>query len=168
MVVPDLSDRLSECNLFLTMETSSSGFNPLVATKKLYSHFSRNATFSKPYPAAAVGALVPPTSCALATLSGVYGIPQISSGSGSGGFDDKNIAPLFGRTITTAKGHAEANIVYMKSLGVTRMAIIYAQDTTGISFQLEMTKAASRHGIDITSFPLKKVTTNQYRLQCNC
>mmetsp|Transcript_6448 Transcript_6448/g.10693 ORF Transcript_6448/g.10693 Transcript_6448/m.10693 type:complete len:961 (-) Transcript_6448:502-3384(-) len=148
VVVPDLSDRLQDCNLYLTMKTSTTGFNALIASKKLYSYFSRDATLETPHPAAISGGLMSSTSRALATLGGTYGIPQVSSGSTSAVLDDKSIAPLFGRTITTNKGTAEASVLYMKTLGVTHFGMIYAQDEFGLSFQSDMTKAASRHGLD--------------------
>jgi hypothetical protein len=79
LVIDDLSERLIDCNIYLTMDMLNAVFNPVVATSKLYSYFSSPPTLKSPQPVAVVGATISRISRALAILTGAYQIPRCCS-----------------------------------------------------------------------------------------
>ena len=151
LVVPNLSEMLGECNIYMTMDMLDSKSSPFVASKQFYSYFNSKreakGALKAPHPAAVVGAGLSSVSRALLTLTGSYQIPQISPSSTSAELDKVEAAATFGRTVPTNTGDAEASIAYFKHLGITHFAILFVRDDYGNSFQKDLGQASSREEI---------------------
>ena len=156
VVVPNLSETLEGCNLYMTMDLLNSQSSPVAATSHLYSYFTHEHTLQAPHPASVVGASLSRVSRSLSILTGGYEIPQISPASSAAALDNADISPMFGRTIPTNAGDAEASAVYCESLGVTHFGIIFVGDDFGNHFQKDLALAAGRRGIKVVSVSFRE------------
>jgi ABC-type branched-subunit amino acid transport system substrate-binding protein len=156
------SDSLKElnCNLYLTIDFLDSMFSPIVAGKQWQDTFlfSNEQNQIQPRPMAVVGPARSAVSDIVSTLGGVVelpsgsgGIPNISPSATSTRLDNNDQYPLFGRTIPTNNGEAVALCIYLQSINVRQLAILYVNDNYGIDFLLGVQNAASQFGISIFS-----------------
>jgi Receptor family ligand binding region/7 transmembrane sweet-taste receptor of 3 GCPR len=147
VVVPNLSETLDGCNIYMTMDLLDSQHSPYDSIAEFHSYFRHEQTLHAPHPTGVVGAFVSVVSMPLSVLTGAYEIPQISPASTAAVLDDSDTSPMFGRTIPTNLGDATATAIYLKSLGVTHFGIIFVGDDYGISFVKDLSLAAEQRGI---------------------
>ncbi|CAB9523896.1 Metabotropic glutamate receptor 6 [Seminavis robusta] len=155
-ILPDLGERLVGCDIKLSYEMANTMINRLVALKALQEAATRpnmplGAVLQpdqwKPRPTVINGPASSTVSLAVASLAGVYEIPQISGTASSTVLDDKARAPFFSRSYPTNQADAEALMIYFKSIGVTHFGSIYSLDAYGSSFGEAVNTAATKHGI---------------------
>ena len=169
-VVPNMRELLTdengkECNLRMTLEFYDTARSPRTAAKLLSQNVFQRGF---PYEASAiVGAVRSSVSLPMAILNTVKELPQVSYASTSTAFDDREKYAMFGRTIPSTDGDAEALIDYYRDLGLERFGILYVQDEYGISYRRSMERAAMRYGIEVCSAGIKvdQSDLNQYGLR---
>jgi 7 transmembrane sweet-taste receptor of 3 GCPR/Receptor family ligand binding region len=77
---------------------------------------------------------------AMSFLASAFGIPQIASSSTAAYLDNKDVYPLFSRTVPTNMGDAQAMVLYLKSLQVSHVGILYIGDDYGNDFHGDLVK----------------------------
>ena len=150
-VLPHLPERLKDCNVQLSMEMRDTRFSPIYAARQLQEILRRQHSPSTPWPIALVGAARSAVSQTLSILAGVYELPQVSASSTSSALDNKASSPFFARTVPTNQGDAKATILYLQSLGVTHMGVIYIRDEFGTSFNSQILEEANKVGMQVLS-----------------
>lgn len=124
---------VAECpDLRLTMELLDTEFSPIETTRAFTSVLQRTPSFRVPFPSAVIGAYRSAVTSPLAILTGVNDIPQVSYASTAVDFDVKAQYPLFGRTVTSSIGEAEAAVQYFKSINSTHVAILFVTVSTTV------------------------------------
>lgn len=151
VVVPNLSESLEGCNIYMTMDLLDSHEGPFDSIAEFHSYFRHEQTLQAPHPTGVVGAFLSVVSRPLSILTGAYEMPQISPSSTAAALDDSDISPTFGRTIPTNQGDATATAIYLESLGVTHFGIIFVADDYGVSFVKDLSRAAEQRGIETVS-----------------
>jgi len=152
-MVPDLKQQLtdvngSECNLKMTMDFYDTERSATTGATLLA---QRVHTAPYPYQTTAVlGAARSAVSVPLAVLNTVRNIPQISYASTSTTLDDRETFRLFGRTIPSNDGDAQAAVAYYKELGVTHLGVLYVQDDYGTAYRLSLERAGREKGIQMS------------------
>lgn len=153
-IVPDLKQQLTDsngtaCNLRMTMDF----FDTERAATTGAALLARRV-HAAPHPhrtTAVLGAARSAVSVPLAVLNTVRNVPQISYASTSTTLDDRETFRLFGRTIPSNDGDAQAAMAYYSELGVTHLGILYVQDEYGTAYRLSLARAGREKGIQ-TSF----------------
>ena len=87
----------------------------------------------------------------MAVVNTAQQVPQISYSSTSSTLNNRDMYPLFGRTIPSTDGDARALIEYYQNLGVTHLGVLYVSDDYGTAYRLSLEKAASAYGIQVSS-----------------
>lgn len=151
VVVPNLSETLDGCNIYMTMDLLDSKKSPFDSISAFHSYFRHEQTLQAPHPTSVVGAFLSVVSRPLSIITGAHEIPQISPASTAAALDDSDISPTFGRTIPTNQGDATATAIYLESLGVTHFGIIFVSDDYGVSFMKGVSRAAELRGIETIS-----------------
>ncbi|CAB9517835.1 Gamma-aminobutyric acid (GABA) B receptor [Seminavis robusta] len=113
-------------------------------------------------PFALLGAAKSISSHSLSVLAGMMELPQISSSSTSDVLDD---APFFARTIYPTSGTSKALMVYLKSLGVTHVGLLFINDTWGRSYQKNLAFSAKQFGIYLHPFAYNELDDFDERVQ---
>lgn len=142
-IVPNLTTRLQDCNVRLTMEFQDTQFSPIEASRVLTQEvLLREHSLTSPQPISMIGATRSAVSAPLAVLGGIHELPLISYGSTSSQLDDKDSYPYFGRTVPTNEGDAVAAVSYLRHvLGATHCGVIYVKDGFGLAFLEEFLRA---------------------------
>jgi gamma-aminobutyric acid type B receptor len=142
-IVPNLTTRLQDCNVRLTMEFQDTQFSPIEASRVLTQEvLLREHSLTSPQPISMIGATRSAVSAPLAVLGGIHELPLISYGSTSSELDDKDSYPYFGRTVPTNEGDAVAAVSYLRHvLGATHCGVIYVKDGFGLAFLEEFLRA---------------------------
>lgn len=153
-MVHDLKQQLTdsngnECDLKMTMD-----FYDTERQTRTGSSILAKQIHSTQYPyqtTAVMGAVRSAVSVPLAVLNTARSIPQISYASTSTTLDNRGIYSLFGRTIPSNDGDAQAVIEYYAELGVERLGILYVRDDYGTAYRLALEKAATYKSITTAS-----------------
>lgn len=151
VTVPDLPERLRDCDLYLTTELVNGVGNPKTAISKLLDRLPRNQSLADPSPIGIVGAGNSRTSQALAIVGGVSNLVQCSPSATSPALDERSTHPYFTRPIPTNRGSARAAVEYYNFLGVTHVASLHVGDVYGTEFAKAFTEEAEKVGIDVFS-----------------
>jgi hypothetical protein len=148
LLVPTLKERLSSCDLSLSIQMRDTEFSPIYAVSQY-----QKAVLEAPstQTMAIVGSIRSTITSSLATISGTQGIPQISGLATSDELDDKGLYPFFARTIPGDLGDAIATCVYLQSLSVSRFAVLYVNDYYGVSYYFDIMKIAMQFGMEIVA-----------------
>ena len=150
-VLLHLPERLKDCDVHLSIQMHDTRFSPIYAAQQLQEILRVQNSLSTPASFALLGAARSAVSQTLSILAGVYELPQISASSTSASLDNKDSSPFFARTVPTNKNDAKATILYLRSLGVTHLGIIYIRDDFGTQFNSHLLQEASRNGIQVVS-----------------
>lgn len=166
-VMPELPQRLQDCDLYLTMEMLETVGKPTLAVRKLFNKLSVPPSLQNPKPMAIVGTGNSASSEAVAILSGVSNIAQCSPAATSPLLDARSDHPYFTRTIPTNLGNARAAVQYYRHLGVTHVASLHVGDLYGRQFARVFMNEANRQGIDVfsVSFELGNPQSTQEAVQ---
>ena len=151
VVVPDLPERLRDCDLYLTVDLINGIGRPNIGVSKLLERLPSNPTLANPRPIGIVGAGNSVTSKALAIVGGVNNLVQCSPSATSPDLDDRSTHPYFTRPIPTNLGSARAAVEYYKFLGVTHVASLHVGDVYGREFAKVFIEEAEKADIDVFS-----------------
>ena len=154
-VIPDLSERLDGCDLYLTMEyrdTQYSRFEGARHVSEMLQRWPRN-TVREPFPSALVGAGRSDVSETVSSLSAMFRMVQVSPHSSAASLDDKSRFPLFARTTPSNAADAKAAADYFAHLGATHLASIYILDSNGIAYNSALQKESTVRGMAVLSVP---------------
>jgi hypothetical protein len=146
-VLPHLPQTLADCNIQLSMEMHDSRFSPIYAARHLQEIVFRETQT----PIALVGGARSAVSQTLSILAGVYELPQISASSTAAALDNKDSSPFFARTVPTNSNDAKATILYLNSLGVSHLGVIFIQDEFGTAFHAQLLEEAFKLDMTIVS-----------------
>jgi gamma-aminobutyric acid type B receptor len=161
-ILPDIGPRLLNCDIDFSLTMYDDQYQQLRAARQLSELFydvpvseSANGTSEQVFPIALLGSVRTRVSSILSVLSSSYGIPQISSSSTSTSLDNKEIHPLFARTVPNNKGDALAVVSLLQSFNVTHFAVLYINDDFGSYFHADVIAAANNAGLQVRSFGYK-------------
>ena len=157
LLVPDLAELIpNDCDVYMTMDFYDTQFTPSVAGYEMYqmastASSSRSATPVPPLPTAVSGSTRSAVSEVISILGGSFypSIPSISSQSTSRHLDNIQQFPYFARTIPTNSGDAKALCLYLKSIGVTHFGVLYANDSFGEAYWIDLVKAANELDLQV-------------------
>lgn len=148
-LIQELPRRLEGCDLHMTMKLYDTSFSPVSSVRQLYPLlFNSNHTLSDPATGGVIGALTSPATKSMATLTGIQGVPQISSMSSSI-FESSNDLTL-ARTVPVQSSVAHATIELLKYWNVTHAGCLYTLSDYGLTFLERITREAKNDGIKLT------------------
>jgi hypothetical protein len=142
-----------DCNVQLELTMLDAQFSPTIATSLLAGalHVPNDQQ-----PAGLIGEIRSAVSRPLAVLAGTYELPQLSSVSTSAALDAVGSYPYFGRTIPTNAADARALCIYLESLGVHHLGVMYIKDEYGSDFLADIVREATPRKIAVTPAPFKE------------
>lgn len=104
-------------------------------------------------PFAILGSAFSSATQTIGILSSALQLPMVSPSATSAALDE---TPLFARTITTNQGDARAMMIYLQSIQVHQVGILYYQDTWGVNYHNALLQEAQEFKIEIVlSVPYK-------------
>lgn len=165
-VLPHLSKRLDQCNVYFTMDMYDSFFSPIDASRQLYKILAHPSSLQAPLvPVAVVGAGRSAVSLPLSVLAGAYNVPQMNALSTSTALDNKDFSPTFMRTVPTSAVDARATVEYFQSLGVYRFGVMFSRDVYGSEFSRNLQNAAKIYDMSVVavSYEDRKAVTSSIR-----
>ena len=167
-IVQDLQQRLQDCPVYLTMEFRDNQFSPTKAGSELYhvaakrkydnirNHGGRNdangtGTGTAPIPAAVLGPVRSVSSEVVAILGGSLStpIPSISGLSTSRSLENVEQYPYFSRSVPSDLGVSITLCMYLKSIGVTHLNVLYVNDSFGKEYWVYIQQSAKQYGITV-------------------
>ena len=159
--IPNLHERLQNCDIRMTMELHDTQLSAIAASRALYPLlFDRPNTLDKPIPAALTGSVSSSVSKALGVLSGVYGIPFVSPSEAGSYFEVQHTnAPTFARTVPANSVYARAAVQLFSYWNASHAGLLYTQDEYGLSFLQVFSDTAAQYGIQITSGSYQQTCT---------
>jgi len=144
---PELNSLLPyNCDFQLSMDIRDSRFNPFKAVSELVDSYSGKEAEQHVTPFAVLGPALSGETLATSTLSSALNMPQITGTATSTALDN---VPLFARTIPTNQGDARAMMMYLQSIQVDKIGILYIRDPWGLSYFNALHDAALQHNIEI-------------------
>lgn len=157
LIVPDLSERLQECDLQMTMEYRDTQFNRVGGARVLNEILERwpQNSLDNPFPSAIVGCGRSDTSETVSTLSGMFQLPMVSPHSSAASLDDKGRFPYFARTTPSSASDGKAAVDYMHHMKASHIGVIYVLDTVGIAYDEVIQKEARALGMTVYSVPYR-------------
>ena len=157
LIISDLSDRLQDCDLQMSIEYRDTQFNRVGGARVLNEVLARwpNNTLQDPFPSAIVGSGRSDTSETVSTLSGMFQLPMVSPHSSAASLDDKGRFPYFARTTPSAAYDGKAAVDYMHHMKASHVGVIYVLDTLGIAYDEVIQKEARALGMTVYSVPYR-------------
>lgn len=150
-VLPELTEVLSTCNVFLTMDLLDTQQSPIVASDQYYKVAIRNNTLASPQPGGVIGSIFTQETQPLAVLTGAYQIPQISPASSSSTLEFNDDAPLFARTVPSNAAHAAATVELLQYWNISHVACLFLQNGYGTAFAKEFQHLTDEKKINVIS-----------------
>ena len=153
-VLPFLTDRLKNCNVYLTMDMKDSSFSAIQASHHLFDAVIRKHSLQYPRPVSILGDFRSSSSIPLSIFSGSYNIPHMNCASTSSTLDNKDQSPTFMRTVPTNAVDARAAALYFKQhLRLTRLGVLFIRDAYGSQFASDLAAAATAQDIIVKAVP---------------
>jgi len=150
-VVPEVAGLSDRCPIRFTVEWMDTDFIEKTAVNSAIDLTNRRLPEREP--CAITGALRSAVSIPSSLITGLRGYPQVSGVSTSASLDDKNLYPLFGRTVPSDAGTAVAAVLYMRNvLGIRYIAMVHTSDAYGTAYARGMNDAIAEHAPDMTIF----------------
>ena len=102
-------------------------------------------------PTAIVGCARSAVAEVISILGGSFhpSIPLISSQATSRHLDNVQQFPYFARTIPSNGGDAKAICLYLKSIGVTHFGVLYANDSFGEGYWIDLVQEADKQNLQV-------------------
>ena len=150
-VLPELTEILSTCNVFFTMDLLDTQQSPVVASDQYYKVATRNNTLASPQPGGVIGSIFTQETQPLAVLTGAYQIPQISPASSSSTLEFNDDAPLFARTVPSNAAHAAATVALLQYWNISHVVCLFLQNGYGTAFAKDFQHLADEKGIYVIS-----------------
>jgi len=134
-IVPEIEGLPNWCKMRFTAEFADTEFQGGVALGHVVSQINRGPGEVERNPCAFIGAYRSAVSIPMSIVTGFSGYPQVSGGSTSAALDDKSQYPLFGRTIPTDAGNANAFVKFLYEVfNITHLAVINVNDAYGNAY----------------------------------
>ena len=155
-LVPEVAGLSDRCPIRFTVEFIDTEFVESSAVNSVIDLTDRKLPEREP--CAIIGAVRSAVSIPTSLISGLRGYPQISGMSTSATLDDKNLYPLFSRTVPSDVGTATAAVLYMRNvLGIRNIAMVHTSDAYGSAYARGMLDAIPKYAPDlvITTFILR-------------
>lgn len=150
-IIPQVKGLNERCPIRFTTEMIDSQRSPAVAVDKAIEILSRENQTT----CAITGAGRSPVTIPLAIISGIRDIPQISPLSTSEELNNKEIYPLFARTVPDSDGEAIAIVKYFcNQLGTRHLAIPHEQQQYGTAQLASIVKAATEFCPEMSILPV--------------
>jgi 7 transmembrane sweet-taste receptor of 3 GCPR/Receptor family ligand binding region len=158
-VVPELEGLNERCKVRFTTEFFDCGSSSGTAVLEVSEQISRRGLNAggRPRPGAFLGNGWSSISIPTSIVTGLHGFVQVSSGSTSADLDDKDLFPLFARTVPSDHGTAIPIIRYFWDvLNVRYLVVINTNDSFGNAFAEGLRLASEAHapGMKIVQLPL--------------
>lgn len=162
-IVNELENIQERCPIRFTTELIDSRSSGSVAMQSLTRLLTRRSDdFESPQPCSLIGSSLSSTTRLLATVTGVYDLPHVTSSASSVELDDEIEYPLFARTHPSDASMAQLSINYLSTqLGVEYAAVLYVDNTFGNSYNSELLKQASLYNMTIVSEGFRSGATDE-------
>ncbi|KAI2510939.1 G-protein coupled GABA receptor [Fragilaria crotonensis] len=141
------------CDIQISTEIYDSQYSPVVGSRYIAELLQRkNHSLETPYPAAIVGGAYSSEAKTAAVLTGVYGVPFISSWATSSELENRDVYKTFARVIPTDAGNALVIVEHFANLGVKAFGVIYVRNEFGENYVRDLRREAEKRGMRIESF----------------
>jgi ABC-type branched-subunit amino acid transport system substrate-binding protein len=155
-ILPEVGARFSECDIDFSLRMFDDHYEKLTAARHL-SDLLYDYSCPEPYPdqvppIAVLGSLRSATTSILSVVSSSFEIPLISASATSAYLDNREIHPMFARTIPSNLGDARAVVSLLEHFDVTHFAVLYVADDFGKAFHADVLSAADQVGLTAMSF----------------
>jgi ABC-type branched-subunit amino acid transport system substrate-binding protein len=155
-ILPEVGARFSDCDIDFSLRMFDDHYERLTAARHLSDLFE-NFSCLEPEtdqvpPIALLGSVRTPSTSILSVLSSSFGIPLISAGATSAYLDNREIHPMFARTVPSSTGDARAVVSLLEHLHVSHFAVLYVADDFGKAFHADVLAAADQVGLTAMSF----------------
>jgi 7 transmembrane sweet-taste receptor of 3 GCPR/Receptor family ligand binding region len=185
IVLPELRERWLACDVDFDVSMRDSRFSALNAAKELLdAYLQPKMTYpegsfldqlqeilgeSQPIvdlPDALIGSASSTVSSSINFIASAYDIPQISSSSTASYLDQKDVYPLFSRTVPTNRGDAQAMAVYFSEyLNASHVGVLFINDVYGNSFHSDLVMELKQRSIIVHSEPYDDDNTIETTIQ---
>lgn len=186
------NEMIQNCNFYLTMTNNpTTDISPLSTVRAwqegiLISPLNRS-NYQEPF--SVIGATDSFSSEVIATLGGVItftdqnevnsssmenssqveagnsqGIPNISPSATSMNLNDRSQYPFFARTIPSSEGFVEALCVYLQSVNVQYLAVLYPTNSDGIGYQQSIAELCPLYGVRSYDYPYQSEIPGSLKL----
>ena len=152
-VVDELAGLPEKCPIRFTMELLDSGSSGTKAMQQLTRLLTRDPlNITAPQPCALLGSSWSSTTKKLATVTGVYDLPHITSSASSVDLDDEAEYPLFTRTHPSDASMARLSMDYLRTQrNVNFVGVLYIDNAFGNSYVQVLLEAANDYQMTIQS-----------------
>jgi hypothetical protein len=152
-IIDELQDIQERCPLRFTTELIDSQSSGSVAMQQLTRLLTRRPEDVEiPQPCALLGSSWSSTTKQLATVTGVYDLPHVTSSASSVELDNAAEYPLFARTHPSDASMAHLSINYLATqLDVEYVAVLYVDNAFGNAYNSELLKQAAQFNMTIVS-----------------
>jgi ABC-type branched-subunit amino acid transport system substrate-binding protein len=152
-ILANLPELFRDCNIRFTTEIFDSQYSPVVGSRYISELLQRNTpSLEAPYPAAIVGGAYSTEAKTAAVLTGVYGVPLVSSSATSSELENRDVYRTFARVIPTDAGNALVIVEHLARLGVREFGVVYIRNEFGENYLRDLRREAAKHNMRIESF----------------
>jgi hypothetical protein len=139
-IVEELQDIQERCPIRLTTELIDSRSSSKHAMQRLTNLLTRSSdAIPFPQPCALLGSSWSSVTKALATVTGVYDLPHVTSSASSVDLDDVSEYPLFARTHPSDASMAQLSMDYLATqLNVDFVGVLHVEDAFGNSYNEQL------------------------------
>lgn len=142
-VIPQVEGLRDWCNVVFTSEFMDTGGLESQAVDTTIGIIQRDPQ-EQQLPYAFLGAFRSSVSIATALYTSLKGYPQLSAISNAGDLDNKEIFPLFGKTVVTSSNYALPLLKFLtESLNVRHLAVVHTDGPTAISYMNGLQEAVA-------------------------
>lgn len=152
-VVQELENIHRNCPIRFTTELIDSESSASVAMEALTRLLTRRPQdIESPQPCALLGSSLSSITKVLATVTGVYDLPHVTSAASSVELDEMSEYPLFARTHPSDASMAQLSVEYLATqLSVRYVAVLYIDNAFGNSYFAEILKHAAEFNMTLVS-----------------
>ena len=157
-LLPEVHTRLATCDVDFEFMMRDTQFSAINAARQLLDAYSNvlldemtNTSYVSNPTTSLVGTVRSMESSSMSFLSSAYNIPQIASSSTASYLNNKDLYPLFARTVPTNQGDAYAMVLYLKELNVSHVGIFYIADGYGNDFHADVVRELVASNITVLS-----------------
>jgi ABC-type branched-subunit amino acid transport system substrate-binding protein len=155
-ILPEVGARFSECDIDFSLRMFDDHYEKLTAARHvsdlLYSYSCPEPDPDQVPPIAVLGSVRSSTTSILSVVSSSFEIPLISASATSAYLDNREVYPMFARTIPSNRGDALAVVSLLEHLHVTHFAVLYVADDFGKAYLADVLSAADQVGLTAMSF----------------
>jgi ABC-type branched-subunit amino acid transport system substrate-binding protein len=141
------------CDIQFSTEIYDSQYSPVVGSRYIADLLQRkNNSLEAPYPAAIVGGAYSTEAKTAAVLTGVYGVPFISSSATSSELENRDVYKTFTRVVPTDAGNALVMVELLDRLDIREFGVIYVLNEFGENYVRDLRREATKRSMRIESF----------------